>query len=281
MEPSPRSPLELGGDDRSQAAAGASRSVGLISGLLYPLRGARLVFRDHPELKRYWVPPLTIAAIAMVAAIWLVLDHRSEWIAMVWPIAPTQGGIVGTLLRASYWVVGWVVTFVALGLGLVAAMFSAQVVGAPFHDALSEAVELIQSGEKPRATTLGALLRDAMRSVQLAFLKLLVFAGLLIPLWLLSLTVPVVGPVLYVGLGFALTIAFLALDHTDWAATRHGLSVRERVALLRAHPGAMLAFGTCAWFMLFIPVVNLLLTPAAVAGGTLLFLDLRRARVPA
>ena len=36
----------------------------------------------------------------------------------------------------------------------------------------------------------------------------------------------------------------------------------------------MFGFGTGVWLFLFIPLVNLLFMPAAVAGGTLLFLDL-------
>ena len=60
-------------------------------------------------------------------------------------------------------------------------------------------------------------------------------------------------------------------------ASTLGLSVHtvnERLRLLRSHPGPLLAFGLCVWCFLFIPLVNLLLIPAAVAGGTLLFIDL-------
>ena len=40
-------------------------------------------------------------------------------------------------------------------------------------------------------------------------------------------------------------------------------------------------FGTGVWLFLFVPLVNLLFMPAAVAGGTLLFLELERAAEPA
>jgi len=39
-------------------------------------------------------------------------------------------------------------------------------------------------------------------------------------------------------------------------------------------------FGTGVWILLFVPLVNLFFMPAAVAGGTMLFLGLERARIP-
>jgi len=68
--------------------------------------------------------------------------------------------------------------------------------------------------------------------------------------------------------------AYFALDYVDWPATRRGLSVRARFALLRRHPLRMLGFGCAVWMCLFVPLLNLLFMPLSVAGGTLLFLDL-------
>ncbi len=282
--PSPSSsqpePSELGGGARRDAPSPraprriASTRIGPLAGLAYPLRGARLIYREQLQLARYWAPPLVLAAFSMGFAVWLVLDHRNALIAMVWPTVPTDAGFVGVALRASYWLVSMLVTIGALGLSLVLATFAAQLVGAPFHDALSEAVEALHSGVRAPTLSLPALARDALRSVQLVVVKLALFVALMLPLGIVSLLVPVVGPLLYAGLGFALTVAFVALDHVDWAAARHGFSVCERLALLRAHPLAMAGFGACAWAMLFVPLLNLLLTPAAVAGGTLLFLEM-------
>jgi uncharacterized protein involved in cysteine biosynthesis len=50
--------------------------------------------------------------------------------------------------------------------------------------------------------------------------------------------------------------------------------VSYRFGLARSRFSTMFGFGTGVWAFLFIPLVNLLFMPAAVAGGTLLFLDL-------
>jgi len=255
-----------GGDTRGKVSPFAA--------FAYPFRGARLVYREHPELARYWVPPIVLAAIAMTCAAWLVLEHRDALFQMMWPATHAGDGWLDALLRGARSFVRFIVTLLAVGLGFVLALFTAQVAGAPFYDALSHGVEALRAGHSPEATTWAALVRDAARSVQLAVVKLAIYVACMVPLWLIGLFVPVVGPISQAALGFALTVAFIAIDHLDWSAARHGLSVGERIRLLGRYPGPMLAFGLCVWCFLFIPVVNLFLIPAAVAGGTLLFIDL-------
>lgn len=240
----------------------------------YPFRGARLVYREHPELARYWAPPIVLAAIAMACAAWLVLEHRDALFQMMWPATHGGDGWLDALMRGARSFVRFIITLLAIGIGFVVALFTAQIAAAPFYDALSHAVEALRAGHSPEPTSLAELLRDAARSVQLATVKLAIYIAWMVPLWLLGLFVPVVGPISQAALGFALTVAFLAVDHLDWAAARHGLSVGERLGLLGAYPGPLLGFGLCVWCFLFIPVVNLFLIPAAVAGGTLLFIDL-------
>ena len=260
---------------RDEVSDGTPRAaIGAFAAFGYPFRGARLVYREHPELARYWVPPILLAALAMTGAVWLVLEHRDAWFEALWPAAQASEGWLAAVVRGARSFVRFLATVLAAGFSFVAALFAAQLAAAPFHDALSQAVEALRAGDSPQATTLRALLRDAARSVQLVAVKLAIYIAWMLPLWLLGWFVPVVGPLAQAALGFGLTVAFLALDHVDWAAARHGLSVGERLRLLRSHPGPLLAFGLCVWCFLFIPLVNLFLIPAAVAGGTLLFNDL-------
>jgi CysZ protein len=83
-----------------------------------------------------------------------------------------------------------------------------------------------------------------------------------------------VGQFVYSVAGSAFTVAYLALDYVDWPAARRGLGVGERVAFFRKNALPMLGFGAGVWVFLFVPFLNLLFMPAAVAGGTRLFLDL-------
>ena len=108
----------------------------------------------------------------------------------------------------------------------------------------------------------------------LAAFRLLLYALVVGPLWLLSWLVPGVGQALYLGAWLVFTASYFALDYVDWPATRRGHSLRQRFGLLGRHPLRMLGFGFAVWATLFVPLLNLVFMPLSVAGGTLLFLDL-------
>jgi CysZ protein len=95
----------------------------------------------------------------------------------------------------------------------------------------------------------------------------------MLPLWILSFIVPVAGHLVYVAFGFLFSATYLALDYTDWPASRRDERIRVRLARARAHRWAYLGFGAMVSVLLFVPIISLFLMPAAVAGGTRLFLD--------
>jgi CysZ protein len=84
---------------------------------------------------------------------------------------------------------------------------------------------------------------------------------------------------LQAAVGFCFTALFFAIDYVDFAASRREFSAGQRMRWAFAHLGAMLGLGTSIWLLLLTPLLNLLFMPAAVAGGTLLFLDLAGPRV--
>jgi CysZ protein len=121
---------------------------------------------------------------------------------------------------------------------------------------------------------LKVILRDTVRTVGLEIVKLGVYLLIMIPLFLLSTFLPVVGQVIYSIFGFVFTAIYFSIDYIDWPASRRNRSMSYRFSLVTDHFMPMFGFGTGVWVFLFIPLVNLLFMPAAVAGGTMLFLDL-------
>ena len=65
------------------------------------------------------------------------------------------------------------------------------------------------------------------------------------------------------------------IQYVDVAANRHGLGFRDVLALLRANPGTTAGLGAGLFVLLFVPLLNLFLVPAAVVAGTHVFSRMR------
>jgi CysZ protein len=146
---------------------------------------------------------------------------------------------------------------VFLGLGIALALAS------PVLDQLSRRVEARARG---RAVDRGRGLRWEVGQALRGSLYFLAAAP---GVFLLGL-VPIVGPFLSAAWG-ARAIAF---QMTDPALTRRGLSFAEKRRWHRAWRAESVGFGLTGMVGLLVPLANLLVGPALVAGGTLLVLDL-------
>lgn len=248
---------------------------GFFAALGYPLRGARFVYIEHRSLAKFWLPPIALTAAAFVAVIWLALGLHEQWTERLWP-TPLGEGWLATLAQLLHRVVSWLMALALMGAGAIVVALSTSVIAAPFNDALSEAVEALRSGRQPARWSLKKTARDVFRTLGLELSKWSLYAAVMGPLLLINWLIPGFGSVLYMLAGIGITALFFAVDYLDFPAARRDLPVRERVRFARTHWPATLGLGLGIWAFLFIPVVNLLFMPAAVAGATLLFLDLYR-----
>jgi CysZ protein len=146
---------------------------------------------------------------------------------------------------------------VFLGLGI------SMLLASPILDQLSRRVEARARG---RAEESGRGLRWEASQAFRGSLYFLVAAPFV---FLLGL-VPVVGPFLSLAWG-GRAVAF---QMTDPALTRRGLAFRDKRRWHRAWRAESMGFGLAGMVGLLVPLANLLLGPALVAGGTLLVLDL-------
>lgn len=256
----------------SKAGVGArmvKAPLGFLRGISYPLKGAKLVYLQNPGLVRIWIVPVLLTFVALVTATWASWSYSDAVADWIWsePGEWFGAGFLHGLLAFLIFVVLWIFS------GFLTVTFS-RVFAAPFNAHLSEKVEEILTGTP--AAPLGGpavMLRDIGRTLGLEVLKLSVYAMLMAPLFCLSF-IPGVGQILFSVAGFVISAFYLGIDYVDWPAERRGWAVAERwkVALRRGLP--LFGLGTGVWALLFVPVLNLFFMPAAVAGGTMLFLDL-------
>jgi uncharacterized protein involved in cysteine biosynthesis len=242
----------------------------LLRGASYPLRGYA-VLRKHRGLLRYALAPIVLTALALAGSAYLAASYHDDLLHLFWQ-EPKPGGnaVIAALHRVAAGL-SFLLAFSALAFFCVAI---STVCAAPFNDALSEAVEERETGRAALPFSLRRHVREIVQSLGFAAFRLMLYALIAGPLWLLSLLVPGVGHLLYLGAWLLLGAAYFALDYVDWPATRRGLSLRARFGLLARHPLRMLGFGLAVWACLFVPLLDLVFMPLSVAGGTLLYLDL-------
>lgn len=258
-------------------ASGAKRAgIGFFGGLTYPFRGIGFVYFKHPRLVKFWIWPVLITlALAGLVVAYVVYTTPEVLDAWMGAPDPDQHTIQRLAQAGRRFLIVVVTLFVAL-LSLWGISLAVPVLAAPFNDALSEEVELIRIGKTPPPFSFSRLVREVWRTVRIEAAKLALYAAIMLPLFFAAFLVPGVGHAVYTVFGVVFTSLYYAIDYVDWPASRRGLGVRDRAALARNHLPVMLGFGLGVWVLVFVPFVNLFLIPAAVAGGTMLYLDLSK-----
>jgi len=232
--------------------------VGLTDGIRAFLDGGRAA--RAPGLARYtWLPAL-VSLIVIVTGLTLAFGWLSDLSVWLTGLLPGWLGFLSAVLTPLLYVLG--VLLGAWLLGLLAVLISS-----PFLGDLSIAVERAEFASAPEQPpsfwqgALGALGRELRKMAYYLPRLLVVFVITLIPV--INLAAPLVW------LLFGSWI--LAIQFCDYPSENRGRPFRETVTLLERHRAAALGYGACATLALSIPLVNFLLIPVAVAGGTILW----------
>lgn len=220
----------------------------------------------QPGLRRFvLLPALGNALLFLLAsglALWALEAGLQTWL-------PEQAG----WLR-------WVLFPLLVAALLIACLFAFTLLGnlllGPFLGALAAKVNARLGGPPPVAGE--GLLKDLMRDARMELRRLgyvlLCLGGVLV----LGL-VPGLN-LLAAPLGLSVAAWLLALEHAAHALGLRQLPLSEQLGFLRRHRIAALSFGFASMAGLLVPLLNLVLLPAAVCGMTL-FIHERLDQAPA
>ena len=221
----------------------------------------------HTDIRWLVIIPTLLNLILFSAATWLAAAWVSDW--LNWLIAS-----VPDWLEWLVWII-WLM-FVLLALVIYSFTFTvfANLIGSPFYSIIAERVIALERGLTDKTpTSTKALLATAWgsfrRELQIIAYMLPRTIGIALLTVMISF-VPIIN-ILAPLIAASWAAWSLALQYMDYPGDSDELSftqVRQRAGKQRL---LSLSFGLSALVAAAIPLVNLLLLPATVVGGTLLW----------
>jgi CysZ protein len=239
-----------------------------VQGFVLPIKGAVFLLRRR-RLLLLALAPLLLNVVVYVVAVVLFVQYYGQGFSLLVDRPDAWYALVG------YYALRVLVFLIVVAVFIFSFVFVGTVLAAPFLDLLSERTEAVLRGRiDDRPFHIQRWATDVLRSTGHAA-KTLVILVIAFPLSF----IPVAGHAAWLGLGWLL----LAYDLTSFAMDRRRLSFREKWRLLLTDMSGTLGFGAAVFFLMVVPLVGLVVLPAAAVAGTMLLLDLeskRRSRIP-
>ncbi len=215
-----------------------------------------------PGLRQYVVIPAIINTIVLVAMISASVSQFDGWVSNITSWLPDWLSFLSWLI--------WLLAVIAVMFALFY-LFTivANIIASPFNALLSIKVEEMLVGKMIESNTSVWLILPRALARELS--KVAYLLPRLLGLMLLTL-IPVVNtlsPFLWVLFGAWM----MSVQYTDYGADNNEVrfsDLRKRLGKCRVES---ILFGLPAYLLMAIPLVNLMIMPVAVAGGTLFWVE--------
>lgn len=230
-----------------------------------PVKGAGYLFRGfsmlpEPGIRKFVLIPMIINIFLFSGAIWLLINEFDTWVNYWLNKLPEWLSFLDWLL----WPLFAILVLVAVYYGF---SMVANLIAAPFNGFLSEKVEKMRSGAVMADEGWKGMLAMIPRALQRELAKMAYYLPRLLLLLIFSFipVVNVVAPFLW----FLFGAWMMAIQYCDYPMDNNKVSFRQMKKLLAQRRLTSLSFGALVQVGMLIPVINLVLMPAAVIGATL------------
>ena len=236
---------------------------GFVTGAGYLFKGFKML--SQPGLRRFIVVPLTLNVVLFSLLIWQGFDWIDQAVAYGLSWIPEW-------LSFLSWVM-WPLLFLTMMI-FVFYTFSivANLIASPFNGLLSEKTEgqfLPPAINSP--VGISGIIAIVPHSLGREASKLLYFLPRALVLLVLTL-IPGVN-VIAIPVWYLFSAWFLAIQYCDYPTDNHNISVPELRALLGKRRLCSLGFGSITLLFTMVPIINLVVIPAAVIGATLFWME--------
>ncbi|MFC7344459.1 EI24 domain-containing protein [Saccharopolyspora griseoalba] len=225
--------------------------------------GFAVLLRSPKHLLLGAVPAL-LSAVLLLGGLGALIYFSPDLVSWLTPFADGWAEFARQVLRV---LLGIALVGAAGLLGALSFIALTLLIGGPFYEAIAEHAErqmgLDTSGDGAGSTRqLARGVRDSLKLVAVALPGAVV-------LFVIGL-IPVAGQVAAVVLGALFGAWVISLEMVGLVFGRRGLPFGERHRRLREHRAMVLGFGLPAYLLCLVPVLQLVVIPAAVVGGTVL-----------
>jgi CysZ protein len=229
------------------------------------LQGALFIW-NHRVLWKYAAAPLVISSVILGCSYYLLYRFL---------VGLARGFVHDQwYFQALYYVVVFIVALFLLVVFFFLFTRVASALAAPFNDLISEKTEqLIMGNFQETPFSVLQLMKDSGRAI-IHSLRILAIYVCLLVLCLLLLLIPVAGGFLFTAATVLLSSYMFAYEYLGYPMDRRRFTFQQKKGLLRSRLRPVIGFGLGNAAVASMPVVNILFIPAAVAGGTILFLEL-------
>ncbi|MFN3582047.1 MAG: sulfate transporter CysZ [Pseudomonas sp.] len=243
-----------------------------MSDLLEPLRGPDYLQLGwqrvrQPGMRRFVILPLIINLALFGALIGWGITQFNLLMARLLASLPAWLGFIEWLLWPIFALAILLVLFFGFSM-------LANLIASPFYGFLAERVAEQERGVVSPPTSYAEILKAIPRSIGRELRKISYYLPRLLGLLLLTL-VPVVN-LLASPLLLVFGVWMMAVQYIDYQADNDQVSFIDMLRWMRGRRGLSLSFGLPVYIGMLIPLVNLLIMPAAVAGSTLLWVRERQ-----
>ncbi|WP_193165995.1 sulfate transporter CysZ [Microbulbifer hainanensis] len=248
------------------------------------VNGARLLTR--PELRRFVIIPLLINLVLFIALTVVMLsqlDGLVDYLSSLVSNTPVNTEHMSwwraIMAKGAAWaaaVFHWLAWLIAVAVALLflfvyGYIFSiiTNIIAAPFNGFLAEKVETMLTGQAPPAESLGRMVWRTLGR-ELRKLRYFIGWGLLIFVLGLFTSWTVFVPAVMSALWGAWC---MAIQYIDYPLDNHQRPFDELKSVLLRRKLTTLSFGGTVMLANMVPILNIFVMPAAVAGGTALWIE--------
>lgn len=240
----------------------------VITGAGYFFRGLSML--PEPGIRGFVLIPLAANIILFSLLGSLAYSYIGSFYDDAVAALPSWLSFLSWIIAPLIWLAGGLLTGYA-------STFLVLLLTSPFHALLAEKVEERITGEPvPALEGVAAALMEVPRGILRELSKLLYYLPMALFVLVLSFVpaVNALSPVLW----FLLGAWMMSLQFVDYPMDNHRLPFREVRAACGARRGSSMGFGAAVAFVSGLPLLNLIVIPAAVVGATLLWCDELRPR---